>query len=179
MSGRRSGNSVPQDPEGILALHRAEEDADGILQARVAALLGAPAADVLVGRSCPRCGSSEHGRPWARRRGARREVFVSLSRCGEHLMTAVSEDGPVGVDLEAIAAVGRAWDPQLTLHPSERAAAEQAGPRELAALWARKEAVLKFLGTGLETPMSAVRLADHHVVDVAAPPGHVAALARR
>lgn len=177
MSGRPSGSGAP-DPSGILALHRAEEDADGILRARVAALLGLAAADVLVGRSCPRCGSSAHGRPWARPRGARREVFVSLTRCGEHLMTAVSEDGPVGVDLEAIAAVGRAWDPQLMLHPSERAAAERAGPRERAALWARKEAVLKALGTGLQTPMSALRLADHHVVDVPAPPGHVAALAR-
>lgn len=160
----------------IVRLHRAEEDADAILRARVAHLLGLAAADVLTGRACPRCGSSAHGRPWARGGGA--EVFVSLSRCGEHLLTAVSADGPVGVDLEEIAAVERGWDPQLVLHPSERAAAQRADRQERAVLWARKEAVLKALGTGLATPMESVRLAEHHVVDLPAPPGHVAALSR-
>lgn len=169
---------VLEDPARIVRLHRAEQDADGILRARVAALLRISAADVLVGRSCPRCGSPEHGRPWARPRGARTEVFVSLTRCGEHLMSAVSTEGPLGVDLESVAAVDRAWDPELMLHPSERAAAESADARERAALWSRKEAVLKALGTGLDTPMSALRLADHDVRDLPAPPGHVAALAR-
>lgn len=169
-----SPSSVP----GIVLLHSAEEDADGILRARVSALLGIEGADVLVGRSCPRCGSSAHGRPWARPRGARQEIFVSLSRCGEHLMTAVRSEGPVGVDLESVGAVGRGWDPELVLHPSERAAGERSGLPERAALWTRKEAVLKALGTGFETPMSALKLADFDVDDLPAPPGHVAAIAR-
>lgn len=160
---------------GIIRLHRAEEDADAILRGRVSALLEIVEADVLVGRSCPRCGSSAHGRPWARPRGARREVFVSLTRCGEHLMTAMTTEGPVGVDLESIAAVSRGWDPALILHPSE---CDPHTPAERAALWARKEAVLKALGTGLETPMNALRSTDFDVVDLPAPPGHVAALAR-
>lgn len=170
--------TAPLDAARIVRLHRAEEDADGILRDRVAELLGLPPTDVLVGRSCPRCGSSSHGRPWARARGRRDEVPVSLTRCGEHLMTAVSADGPVGVDLESIAAVGRAWDQRLMLHPSERAAAAHADPPERAALWTRKEAVLKALGTGLQTPMNELRLADFAVEDLPAPPGHVAALAR-
>ena len=49
--------------EGIVHLHRAEEDADAILRARIAELLGLETADVLTGRACPRCGSSAHGRP--------------------------------------------------------------------------------------------------------------------
>lgn len=162
--------------EGIVHLHRAEEDADALLRTRIAHLLGLDPADVLTGRACPRCGSSAHGRPWARAGGV--EVFVSLSRCGEHLLTAVSVDGPVGVDIEAIAAVERGWDPLVVLHPSERAASERAAWPERAALWARKEALLKALGTGLATPMEAVQLDAHHVVDLPAPPGHVAALAR-
>ncbi|GAA4522700.1 hypothetical protein GCM10023160_11570 [Brachybacterium paraconglomeratum] len=168
------------DAAGIVHLHHGEEDADGILRDRVGALLGLPPADILVGRSCPRCGSSTHGRPWARARGRRDEVPVSLTRCGEHLMTAVDAPGTdrLGIDLESLAAVARGWDPELVLHPSERAGAQQSGPRERAALWARKEAVLKALGTGLETPMSTVRLADFAVIDLPAPPGHVAALAR-
>lgn len=166
------------DAAGIARLHHAEEDADALMRDRVAALLGIAPTDVLVGRSCPRCGSSSHGRPWARARGRRDEVPVSLTRCGEHLITAVNPGGPVGVDLESIAAVGRGWDPELMLHPSERAAAARADPPERAALWARKEAVLKALGTGLQTPMSELRLADFEVEDLPAPPGHVAALAR-
>ncbi|MDN5599189.1 MAG: 4'-phosphopantetheinyl transferase superfamily protein [Brachybacterium sp.] len=166
------------DAVGIIRLHRAEDDADAILRRRVAVLLEIAEAEVLVGRSCPRCGSSTHGRPWARPRGARREVFVSITRSGEHLMTAVTTEGPVGVDLESIAAVSRGWDPALVLHPSERSAAVRSGPRGRAALWARKEAVLKALGTGLETPMNALRSTDFDVVDLSAPSGHVAALAR-
>lgn len=141
----------------------------------MAALLGLAAAEVLVGRACPRCGSGAHGRPWARARGRRDEVAVSLSRCGPHLMTAVRAAGPVGVDLESVAAVARGWDPELVLHPGERAPRTDRGR---AAVWARKEAVLKALGTGLATPMSSLDLADVAVQDVPAPPGHVAALAR-
>lgn len=170
--------TAPLDPGGTVHLHPAGEDADGILRVRVAALLGIEASDVLVGRSCPRCGSSAHGRPWARARGRRDEIPVSLSRCGAHLLTAVRADGPVGVDLESIAAVARGWDAELVLHPSERGRRAPRTDDARGAVWARKEAVLKLLGTGLVTPMSAVRLAEHDVQDLPAPPGHVAALAR-
>lgn len=170
--------TAPADRSDIVRRHRAEQDADATLRARVAALLGVTETEVLVGRSCPRCGSSAHGRPWARARGGRDEIPVSLSRCGEHLLTAVRAEGPVGVDLESIAAVDRAWDPQLMLHPSEKAAAARTDARGRAALWAGKEAVLKALGTGLQTPMSTLRLADFAVEDLPAPAGHVAALAR-
>ncbi len=161
----------------IAQLHRAEEDADAILRDRVAALLSIEPADVLVGRSCGRCGSSAHGRPWARRRGRRDEVAVSLSRCGEHLMTAVSADGAVGVDLEAVAAVARLGDRSLVLHPNETVPGRMPTAGELAAMWVRKEAILKALGVGLDTPMAEIRVADFDVVDLPAPPGHVAALA--
>ena len=174
---RGGGLNAHPDPPGLAHLHRAEEDADAILRDRVAALLELPPTDILVGRSCPRCGSSEHGRPWARARGRRDEVPVSLTRCGEHLMTAVDAPGTgrLGIDLEAVAAVSRGWDPTLVLHPSEP---DPHAPEERAAVWARKEAVLKALGTGLATEMSALRLGDFAVRDLPAPPGLVAALAR-
>lgn len=167
--------AAPLDAVGLARLHRGEEDADAILRGRVGALVGRPPSDILVGRACPRCGSSAHGRPWARATGRRDEVPVSLTRCGEHLMTAVGGTGRLGIDLESIAAVARGWDPGLVLHPDE---CEPPDPAERAAIWARKEAVLKALGTGLETPMSSLRTADFDVVDLPAPSGHVAALAR-
>ncbi|WP_127097460.1 4'-phosphopantetheinyl transferase family protein [Brachybacterium saurashtrense] len=166
----------PSPSPGLVRLHRAEEDVDQVLRERVAALLGVAAHEVRVGRACPRCGADDHGRPWAR--AGSREVPVSLSRCGEHLMTALAPTGAVGVDLELIAAVARGWDEELVLHPRERGRRAPRTDAGRAAVWARKEAVLKMLGTGLATPMSAVRLADVDVLDVPAPPGHVAALAR-
>ena len=166
----------PTASAGLVRLHGAEEDADEILRARVAALRGVPLQEVRVGRACPRCGADAHGRPWAL--VGTLEVPVSLSRCGEHLMTAVVPAGAVGVDLESVAAVARGWDEDLVLHPRERDRGAPGTDRERAAVWARKEAVLKMLGTGLATPMSTVDLADHDVTDVPAPPGHVAALAR-
>lgn len=179
------------DFSAIARLHPAGSDADGILRDRVAEALGIPAGEVLVGRACPRCGSSDHGRPWARARGGRDEALVSLSRCGEYLMTAVARragtimragiSSGIGVDLELIAAVGHAWYPELTpdlvLHPAERGLRAPRTAREQAALWAGKEAVLKARGVGLEVPMSEVLLAEHDVVELPAPPGHVAALA--
>jgi len=157
-------------------LHRAEKDADQVLRERVAALCGTTAQEVRVGRACPRCGAGSHGRPWAR--VGTLEVPVSLTRCGEHLMTALAPSGAVGVDLEAITAVGRGWDEDLVLHPRERGRRAPRTDEARARVWARKEAVLKMLGTGLMTPMSAVDLAEHRVADVPAPPGHVAALAQ-
>ncbi|MCW1804330.1 4'-phosphopantetheinyl transferase family protein [Brachybacterium squillarum] len=133
------------------------------------------AADVRTGRMCPACGSSVHGRPWARVPGHDGEIGVSLSRSGPHLLTAVRLGGGVGADVESIAAVDAGWDPGLVLAPGEEHLART--PEARARLWAGKEAVLKLLGAGLRTPMSEVRLADFDVRPVASPPGFVAAVA--
>lgn len=135
------------------------------------------AADVRTGRMCPACGSSVHGRPWARVPGHDGEIGVSLSRSGPHLLTAVRLGGGVGADVESIAAVDAGWDPGLVLAPGEEDLART--PEARARLWAGKEAVLKLLGAGLRTPMSEVRLADFDVRPVASPPGFVAAVALR
>ncbi|QBF46725.1 4'-phosphopantetheinyl transferase superfamily protein [Janibacter limosus] len=162
-------------------------------------------ADIEVGRHCPSCGSTTHGRPWARLADGT-STHVSLSRCGEHLVTVVAEH-PVGIDVESIEAVTSRWDPALVLHPSEKHPhdlkemrrlahdlKEMRGPahdlkemrllahdlkemRQRGAMWCRKEAILKALGTGLSTPMSEIRVADWPVVDIEAPGGLAAAVA--
>ncbi|MFC7464376.1 hypothetical protein [Brachybacterium sp. GCM10030252] len=128
--------------------HAADENADAILRRRVAELTDASEADVLVGRACPRCGSSRHGRPWARVPGRGDEVSVSLSRAGPHLVTAVTTEGAVGVDIESVAAVDAGWDPGLVLHPDE--AGLDAGPAQRAALWCGKEARTERLRTACQ-----------------------------
>ena len=154
-----------------LAWHPWTADVTEALAFHVRGLLGS--GDVETGRLCPRCGSAEHGRPWVRHRS--RSVPVSLSRCRPHLLTAVGTAGPVGVDVESVAAVGRGWDPALVLAPGERADT----PEDRGMLWARKEAVLKAYAVGLADPMCRLVLADFpgELDDVPAPVGYVAAVA--
>ena len=136
---------------------------------------GANAAAVRVGHLCPQCGSASHGRPWVEvREGyAARRLEASVARSGPHVVTALA-DVPVGVDVEDVAAVARGWDPTLVLARDERADSDE----DRARAWTRKEAVLKARGTGLATLMTTVVLADTDWTDLAAPPGHVAAVSR-
>ncbi|MGO3507150.1 MAG: 4'-phosphopantetheinyl transferase family protein, partial [Brachybacterium tyrofermentans] len=186
------------DLRGTVHFHAVEQDADDILRARIADLLGAAtstlgssdadadadadagagahaAAAIHVGRLCPRCGSAAHGRPWARVAALSTPIGVSLSRSGPHLATACRAGGPIGVDIEEIRVVASRWDEALVAHPSERGLATTA--LEQARMWSRKEAVLKARGTGLAVPMAQIVLAEHEVIDVPAPPGYVAAVA--
>lgn len=146
-------------------------DADAALAQHVRELFGP--GEVTVGRLCPSCGSSSHGRPWARH-GTRR-IPVSLSRSGPHLVTAVlpapgDPHTEVGVDVEA--SCGAAWlRAEEILHADDTRDTES-----LTRAWVAKEAVLKAAGVGLARPMTSVRLADHDVVWLDAPPGYVAAL---
>lgn len=194
-SHERADGAGPSGPAPFsLRLHPLEAAADDALRAHARDVVGASATDVQVGRLCPACGSSRHGRPWARvapaadggaadgvAAGRARPplVGVSLSRSGPHMLTAVRLGGGIGVDIEEIAAVDRGWDGSLVLHPDEadpRAADPRTAERR-ARLWAGKEAVLKLAGSGLRTPMTQVRLADHDVRGAAAPAGFVIAVA--
>ncbi|MCW2754023.1 MAG: hypothetical protein JWQ32_1434 [Marmoricola sp.] len=147
--------------------------ADQVLVGRIRAVLG-DGPPVAVGRLCPRCGGSDHGRPWARHDHS--DVPVSLSRAGEHLVTAVAPGtAPVGIDVEEIATIARAW-PDGVLAPGETAGT----PEERTRIWAAKEAILKAEGVGLARPMDQVRVADFsdRLTMLAAPAGFVAVLAR-
>lgn len=157
--------------------HPRGTDPHAAVRAHVVDVLGP--GEVQVGRHCPVCGSPRHGRPWARHTpspaGRAREVHVSLSRAGDHLVTAVCVDGPVGVDIEVVADVGGRWQGALVLARGETAT----GAEEMAWLWCAKEAVLKRRGTGLTVPMTDVRLADEAAVVplLGSPTGLVGAVA--
>ncbi|MGO1166506.1 MAG: 4'-phosphopantetheinyl transferase family protein [Janibacter sp.] len=144
---------------------------DDALRAHVADALDLDATQVRVGRHCKWCGSDRHGRPWARTPDGRRP-HVSLARASGHLVTAL-DHRPVGVDLESVQSVDERWDPALVLHPTETADTPQAR----AALWCRKEAILKATGDGLEVAMDSLRCTDWSVEDLPAPPGLWASVA--
>jgi 4'-phosphopantetheinyl transferase len=99
-------------------------------------------------------------------------------------MLAVSEAGPVGVDIEA-SSESLVDIATMVCPPSEEAATAE----ELLWLWVRKEAVLKATGDGLAVPMTSLTLtpftwpADSArtepptIADPGAPPGYRAAVA--
>ena len=148
--------------------HSSDTGADEALRIHVGAVVGVRPGSVKVGRLCGRCGSVEHGRPWADH-----GVHVSLARSGRHLVTAVSTSGPVGVDVESVDAVDRAWEDLSALWGSEPVP-EGTGR---AAWWCRLEAALKRDGAGLADPVDLALVDRRRVDDLVAPAAYCAAVA--
>lgn len=118
---------------------------------------------VRVGRVCPHCGSTEHGRPWATAAG--REVPVSLARVPARgpgrpgvtaiaVVTGTARTVAVGIDLERVARVAAA--PLDVFTSAELARLRD--DRDRTAAWAAKEAVLKHDGRGLRVDPAAVEV---------------------
>jgi len=112
---------------------------------------------IVLGHTCPRCGSDTHGRPrLVPTATVRHPAFVSLGRAGDLSVVAVTDAGPVGVDVEAEGAAEFAGFEDVVLHPGERGAASADRTR----VWVRKEALLKAYGLGLAVDPGDVML-DH------------------
>ncbi|MFE2555641.1 4'-phosphopantetheinyl transferase family protein [Streptomyces sp. NPDC059352] len=128
---------------------------------------------------CPCC-DKPHGRPVLT--SASREFSLSHSR---DLVLIGIAPTPIGVDAEPVPAPGVAEQLAKVLHPAERDEVEAALPKDrpaiFARLWARKEAYLKGLGTGLGRDLAAddVRGAVEgwQLTDLSVDPGHAAAVA--
>lgn len=127
-------------------------------------LLGLAPADVPLRRDCARCGRP-HGRP----RLPGDELHLSVSHSGDWVAVAVTDLGPVGVDVERHAPTAELAE--TVLSPAEAAVlARLPEPERATALieyWVRKEAVLKATGDGLRVALSGV---------VVSAPGEPAAL---
>ncbi|OCC09071.1 4'-phosphopantetheinyl transferase superfamily protein [Streptomyces sp. PTY087I2] len=166
-------------------LDRAHYMASHIALRRIlGAHLGRAPEDVQLARAdCPVCDAG-HGRPVV----AGSSLQFSLSRRAGYCLIALARTA-VGADLEVHPAVEVADEIATTLHPREQALVELAPPDRRAAvfarIWARKEAYLKGLGTGLAMGAAHDYVGEGAVVpdwrfyDVAAPAGLAAALAVR
>ncbi|MBZ9640969.1 4'-phosphopantetheinyl transferase superfamily protein [Streptomyces sp. PSKA30] len=171
---------------------RSAADRDGYRVAHIGLrlLLGAclgiePANVPLVRQPCPMC-QAPHGRPAVP--GA--DLCFSLSRSGGLCLLAFAATA-VGADIEQLPASDVVDDVGAMLH--RREAAELAAcpperrPAAFARTWARKEAYLKGLGTGLgrdlcldhlsTSPHAPSRVPGWVIHDVAAGPDHAAAVA--
>jgi 4'-phosphopantetheinyl transferase len=159
-----------------------------LLRAEAARFHEVPASEVVLVHECPRCGSSAHGRPQlVATASVRHPAYVSLARAGDLSVVAVTDAGPVGVDVEAEGAADFAGFPDVALHPGERETSADDPTR----VWVRKEALLKAYGLGLAVDPSDVRLDDDGLASWDSPhrppgvvwlrdlavPGHVVAVA--
>ncbi|MEU2392018.1 4'-phosphopantetheinyl transferase superfamily protein [Streptomyces sp. NPDC007369] len=141
----------------------------------------------LVRDACPCCGAP-HGRPAVAGGGG---LQFSLSHSDDLAYLAFAAV-PVGVDVERYPTAQAVADVLGTLHPAETAelaAAPEAERRMLLArLWARKEACLKGVGTGLAQGVAEpyvgsgpvpAEVAGWHLADLPAPEAYAAAVAVR
>lgn len=129
--------------------------AHDLLRAEVARFHHVPSTSIVLGHECRRCGGDTHGRPFLfPTKAIRHPAHVSLTRAGGLSVVAVTDAGPVGVDVEADGAAGFAGFEDVGLHAAERRPAALDPTR----VWVRKEAVLKAYGIGLAVDPRDVRL---------------------
>jgi 4'-phosphopantetheinyl transferase len=153
-----------------------------LVKTLVAELAAVDPQDVRLGYTCALCGES-HGRPVVTSPAEARRVDVSLAHAGERVVVAGSRVAPVGVDVEPVSATGFEGFDAVALTPTERRRLRRLdeGRRRLAraALWARKEALLKASGEGLNLDPAAVEVtrADAQLRDLDLGRGYAAALA--
>ncbi|MCW2547716.1 MAG: hypothetical protein JWN96_2176 [Mycobacterium sp.] len=150
----------PEDRDRFVTAHALLRTiAAGHLNARLDVALE-PAAVELINH-CPRCGEGDHGQP---RIPGPSGLFVSLCHAGGWAGIAITREGPVGLDIELIDALTplASGDAKEVLSAAEREwwqripLAEKAPA--LAAVWTRKEALLKAAGTGFHTEPQALTL---------------------
>jgi 4'-phosphopantetheinyl transferase len=120
-----------------------------LVKAAVARRVGLQPADVVVDRSCVRCGAF-HGRP----RIVGHPLQVSLSHSGDFVAVVLSDRSQVGIDIEAITDRRTESLVRFVCSPEERGSI--ASNAAFTTTWARKESVLKAVGVGLNVPMTRI-----------------------
>jgi phosphopantetheinyl transferase len=120
----------------------------------LAGYLGVRPDEVVVDRTCARCGDPEHGKP--RVPGGSLEFSTAATR--EIAVVAVTSGGRLGVDVEPAGAVEGALEgglPDSLFTDGERRAVAE-GALTLETLWLRKEALSKAIGIGLVAEVAAL-----------------------
>jgi 4'-phosphopantetheinyl transferase len=153
-----------------------------LVKSLVAWLAAVDPLDVRLGYTCALCGEA-HGRPVVTRPDEATRVHVSLAHAGDRVVVAGSRFAPVGVDVEPVSATGFDGFDAVALTPAERRRLRRLHESQRrtarAAFWARKEALLKASGEGLNLDPAAVELtrAGAQLRDLDLGPGYAAAVA--
>ena len=190
--GRFDGLRKVEDRRGFLTSRI-------LLKTTVGRLADTPPELVRLAYHCPRCDRS-HGRPVVVAPPAAVRWHVSLSHTSRQVIVAVTDAGPVGVDIETTAGTMFEGFDGVALTNAERTEVLHCAPaaraRARAVYWARKEAVLKATGYGLAVDPAALEVSAPHlpaalmawhageppprhvqISDIPADDGHVAAVA--
>jgi 4'-phosphopantetheinyl transferase len=140
--------------------------ARAVVRSVLASRLGLALAEILLDRTCHRCGAA-HGKPCLHPARQHAGIEFSIARAGSRVLVAVTDGAPVGVDLQSVVDFGRRDLDAVAseiLTATERASyrALPAGERlsALSAWWTRKEAALKAIGEGLSVSPSSLRVTD-------------------
>ena len=105
--------------------------------------------------TCPEFAFNEHGKPGI---PGREDLQFSISHTKNAIAVALSGE-PVGIDIEQIKPASEALIAKTMNAAEQQTIAASARPdAAFIALWTRKEAVLKLLGTGIQDDL-------HHVLD--------------
>ncbi|MDH2426856.1 4'-phosphopantetheinyl transferase superfamily protein [Sphaerisporangium sp. TRM90804] len=128
-----------------------------LLRTKVGERLGMAPEDVEVERSCGDC-TRYHGKPYIM--NIRTPLHVSISHSADRVAVAVTESGPIGVDVERIPDVPLEELIRLGLSPAEKeivlSLPEHMRHAAFTHYWSSKEAVLKATGHGLRIPPAQV-----------------------
>lgn len=117
--------------------------AHDLLRGEAARFHDVPPDRIVIAHACPRCGSDEHGRPHLLPTASvRTPAHVSLARAGELSVVALTDAGPVGVDVEPARAAGFPGFDDVARHPVEQGI-------DPTVSWVHTEALLKAHGLGL------------------------------
>jgi 4'-phosphopantetheinyl transferase len=156
-----------EDAASVLAAGEAERrgrESDQVWRHRV---VSRAALRVALGRHLDRppgsleFGLGPGGKPRLAGFAGRDEVFFSLSRSGNLCLIAISEDGPVGIDVEEVREVPEMAGLVRSRFAASEATAilERSGEERLQAFyrcWTRKEACVKALGTEIGPGLDSV-----------------------
>lgn len=162
---------------GVAAAH-------DLLRAEAARFHDVPFERIVIAHACPRCGSDEHGRPRLLPTATlRTPAHVSLARAGDLSIIALTDAGPVGVDVEPVGAADFPGFDAVARHDVEQGV-------DPTVSWVRTEALLKAYGLGLSVDLRDVAIAADGSVTWSAPqdapgpawlrdltlPGHIGAV---
>jgi 4'-phosphopantetheinyl transferase len=128
------------------------EDIDPLTLVRLVGELTGSTEGIRIVRACRACGSDQHGKPQVVVPRGRPAAHLSLSRSGGRAVVALTDIGPIGVDLERVGAQRRS---------------------DLVA-WVRAESLVKATGHGLTIDPATIDV-PRRTVDLEAPEGFVAA----
>lgn len=127
-----------------------------------------------VDRTCTRCGEP-HGKPLIE------GLHVSVSHSGDLIAVALTELGPIGVDVEETTRHADIESMLPYVFSGDELAALPDPSEHFYQVWTRKESILKATGEGLHVRMSTLTVlpdpGSHNVRDLIAPrPGYAAAV---